>query len=36
MNPLAGIAIAYLLASAFPVYDRGPLRDWLASHLLPL
>ncbi len=37
MNPLSGIAmIAFLLAFGFAVYDRVPISDWLANHLLPL
>jgi hypothetical protein len=37
MNPLSGKAIiAYLLAFGLAVYDRVPISDWLASHLLPL
>ncbi len=37
MNPLSGIGIiAFLLAFGFAVYDRVPISEWLASHLLPL
>ena len=37
MNPLAMIAVlAFLLAFGFAIYDRVPISDWLASHLLPL
>ncbi len=37
MNPLAGITvIAYLFAYGVAVYERIPISDWLANHLLPL
>jgi hypothetical protein len=37
MNPLSVIAaISYLLAYGVAIYDRIPISDWLASHLLPI
>jgi hypothetical protein len=32
----SAFAIAFLLAFGFAVYDRVPISDWLANHLLPL